>query len=103
MGGGSFSIQGIPPGIEGLDPCKLVVEMLSSALEKKDNVKSDVQSNMALTMARSAAIVVGQVLTNEEMNAIVAELLACSMPNYTPDGKKTLSIIDEQEFSKIFS
>ena len=103
MGGGSFSIQGIPPGIEGLDPCKLVIEMLSSALEKKDSVKSDVQSNMALTMARSAAIVVGQMLTNEEMNAIVAELLACSMPNYTPDGKKTLSIIDEQEFSKIFS
>ena len=103
MGGGSFSIQGIPPGIEGLDPCKLVVEMLSSALEKKDNVKSDVWGNMALTMARTAAIIVGQVLSNEEMNAVVSELLACSMPNYTPDGKKIISIIDEQEFSRMFS
>jgi len=103
MGGGSFSIQGIPPGIEGLDPRKLVVEMLSSALEKKDSVKSDVHSNMALTMARSAAVVVGQVLSNEEMNAIVSELLACPMPNYTPDGKKIICIIDEQEFSKMFS
>ncbi len=103
MGGGSFSIQGIPPGIEGLDPCKLVVEMLSSALEKKDNVKSDVWDSMALTMARSAAIIVGQVLSNEEMNAVVSELLACPMPNYTPDGKKIISIIDEQEFSRMFS
>lgn len=103
MGGGSFSIQGIPPGIEGLDPCKLVVEMLSSALEKKDNVKSDVLGNMALTMARTAAIIVGQVLSNEEMSAIVSELLACPLPNYTPDGKKIISIIDEQEFSRMFS
>jgi DNA mismatch repair protein MutL len=77
--------------------------MLSSALEKKDSVKSDVHSNMALTMARSAAVVVGQVLSNEEMNAIVSELLACPMPNYTPDGKKIICIIDEQEFSKMFS
>lgn len=103
MGGGSFSIQGIPPGIEGLDPCKLVVEMLSSALEKKDNVKSDVLGNMALTMARTAALIVGQVLSNEEMSAVVAELLACPMPNYTPDGRKIISIIDEQEFSRMFS
>ena len=103
MGGGSFSIQGIPPGIEGLDPCKLVVEMLSSALEKKDGVKSDVHANMALTMARSAAIIDGQVLSNAEMNAVVSELLACPMPNYTPDGKKIICIIDEQEFSKMFS
>lgn len=103
MGGGSFSIQGLPPGIEGLDPCKLVAEMLSSALEKKDSVQSDVWGNMALTMARTAAIVVGQVLSNEEMNAVVSELLACPMPNYTPDGKKIISIIDEQDFSKMFS
>jgi len=103
MGGGSFSIQGIPPGIDGLDPCRLVIEMLSSAIEKKDNVKSDIQSSMALTMSRSAAIVVGQILSNEEMNSIVSELLACSMPNYTPDGKKIISIIDEQDLSKLFS
>ena len=103
MGGGSFSIQAIPPGTEGLDPCKLVVEMLTSAIEKKDNIKSDTHASLSLTMARSAAIVVGQVLTNDEMNAIVSELLACPMPNYTPDGRKIISIIDEQEFDKFFS
>ncbi len=102
MGGGSFSIQGVPPGIEGLDPCKLVTEMLASAIEKKDNVQSAVQSNMALTMARSAAIVVGQVLSHEEMAAVVAELLACPMPNFTPDGKRIICIIEEQEIAKMF-
>jgi len=103
MGGGSFSIQGIPPGVEGLDPGKLVTEMLTSAIEKKDNVQSAVQSNMALTMARSAAIVVGQLLSHEEMSAIVAALLACAMPNYTPDGKRIICIIEEQEIAKMFS
>ena len=76
--------------------------MLASAIEKKDNVQSAVQSNMALTMARSAAIVVGQVLSHEEMAAVVAELLACPMPNFTPDGKRIIYIIEEQEIAKMF-
>lgn len=102
LGGGSFSIQGVPFDIEGLDPCKLVQNMLSSAIEKGSNVRSDMHFGMALTMARSAAIVVGQVLTVEEMNTLVGDLFACSMPNYTPDGKRIICIIDDSDISKMF-
>ena len=102
MGGGSFAIQGIPEGIAGLTPTKLVGDMLASAMEKGSMSKEDIHHGMALTMARSAALVVGEVLSIAEMSSIVDELFACSMPNYTPDGKKTFVVIDDYEVEKMF-
>jgi DNA mismatch repair protein MutL len=102
MGGGSFAIQGVPVGIEGLDPAALVEHILVDAIEKGDVQKEEIHRTMALTMARSAAIVVGQVLTVEEMSKLIDELFACEMPTYTPDGKKVFVIIDEDEILKWF-
>lgn len=102
MGGGSFAIQGIPAGIEGLTPSVLVEHILADAIEKGDVSKEEIHRTMALTMARSAAIVVGQVLTMEEMSRLIDELFACDVPAYTPDGKKTFIIVDEDEISKRF-
>ena len=102
MGGGSFAIQGVPVGIEGLDPTALVEHILVDAIEKGDVQKEEIHRTMALTMARSAAIVVGQVLTVEEMSKLIDELFACEMPTYTPDGKKVFVIIDEDEILKWF-
>lgn len=102
MGGGSFAIQGVPQDIEGLDPVKLVGEMLAGAIEKGNVPKDEIHRSMALTMARSAAIVVGQVLSAEEMTVLVEELFACDMPAYTPDGKKVFAIIADDEIDKRF-
>lgn len=102
MGGGSFAIQGIPSGIEGLNPISLVCDMLAEATEQGNVGKEMVHHAMALTMARSASIVVGQVLSTNEMTALIEELFACEMPAYTPDGKKVFTIIEEDEIEKRF-
>lgn len=102
MGGGSFAIQGVPQGIEGLDPIKLVNEMLVDAIEKGNVSKDEIHRSMALTMARSAAIVVGQVLSTDEMTVLIEELFACDMPAYTPDGQKVFAIIADDEIEKRF-
>ncbi|MDE5759474.1 MAG: hypothetical protein K2I11_00590, partial [Bacteroides sp.] len=57
---------------------------------------------LALTLARAAAIVYGQVLSNEEMSNLVDSLFACPSPNYTPDGKTILATIREEEIEKLF-
>ena len=102
MGGGSFAIQGIPEGIAGLAPTRLVSDMLNSAMEKGGMSKEDIHHGMALTMARSAALVVGEILSTEEMSNLVEELLSCDVPSYTPDGKKTFIVIDDNEIDKMF-
>ena len=102
LGGGSYAINGIPAGIEGLNPVELVRSMLHTAMEKGNDVKEEVQSILALTLSRAAAIVYGQVLSNEEMVNLVDNLFACVAPNYTPDGKVVLSTIKEEEIEKLF-
>ena len=102
LGGGSYAINGIPSGIEGLNPVDLIQSMVHTAMEKGGKVKEEVQSNLALTLAKAAAIVPGQVLTNEEMNGLVDGLFAVATPNYTPDGKTVLSVLQEDELEKLF-
>ena len=60
------------------------------------------QSILALTLAKATAIVPGQVLTNEEMTGLVDGLFAVATPNYTPDGKTVLSVINEDDLEKLF-
>ena len=102
LGGGDYSINGIPSGIEGLRPAELVQNMVHTAMEKGCKVKEEVQGLLALSLAKAAAIVHGQVLSNEEMNSLVDGLLTSTSPNYTPDGKTALVVIQEDELEKMF-
>lgn len=102
LGGGSYAINGIPSGIEGLNPVDLVQNMVHTAIEKGCRVKSEVQEMLALSLAKAASIVPGQVLSNEEMNQLVDELLTSAAPNFTPDGKTVLAMMGEDELEKLF-
>ena len=77
-------------------------QMLHTAMEKGNDVKEEVQNILALTLARAAAIVYGQVLSNEEMVSLVDSLFACPSPNYTPDGKTVLTTIKEEDIERLF-
>ena len=57
---------------------------------------------LALSLAKAAAIVPGQVLSNDEMNNLVDSLFAVSSPNYTPDGKVVLAVLKEEDIEKMF-
>lgn len=102
LGGGSYAINGVPSGIEGLNPVDLLQNMIRTAMEKGSDVKEEIQNTLALTLAKTAAIVYGQVLSNDEMVKLVDSLFACPIPNYTPDGKAVLTVISEDEIEKLF-
>ena len=102
LGGGSYAINGVPAGIEGLQPTELVRNMVYAALEKGCKVKEEIQNLLALSLAKAAAIVTGQVLSNEEMNNLVDGLLTSSSPNYTPEGKTALVVLKEEDLEKLF-
>jgi DNA mismatch repair protein MutL len=101
LGGNTFAINGIPAGIEGIDPVMLLRRMVSDALEKGRGVTDEINSTVALSLARSAAIPYGQILSNEEMENLVNELFACSNVNYTPDGKAILCILPQSDIEHL--
>lgn len=102
LGGGSYAINGIPAGVEGLNPVELVRSMVHTAMEKGNDVKEEVQTLLALTLAKASAIVYGQVLSNDEMASLVDNLFASPAPNFTPDGRIVLATIKEEEIEKMF-
>ena len=102
LGGGSYAINGVPAGIEGLSPVDLVRSMVNTAMEKGSDVKEEVHQIVALTLANAAAIVYGQVLTTEEMTSLVDQLFLSPMPNYTPDGRIIVTTISDDEIGRLF-
>ena len=71
LGGGSYVINGIPAGLEGLSPDRLIRQVVADAIEKGCSDVEEIHSALALSLARHAAIPQGQVLSNEEMELLV--------------------------------
>ncbi|MBQ8226873.1 MAG: DNA mismatch repair endonuclease MutL [Bacteroidaceae bacterium] len=101
MGGGDYSVSGIPAGTEGLNPVELIQGLVTDAVDKV-GVKEEVHHVMALGLARKSAIPVGQALSAEEMEDLVEKLFLCETPNYTPNGKLVLTILDNEKVERMF-
>ena len=101
LGGGSYAVNSVPAGLEGMNPVKLVQDMVASAVEKGVSAMEEINTSLALSLARQAAIPHGQVLSNDEMEGLVNGLFACENVNYTPDGKSVLCILQQQEIEHL--
>lgn len=101
LGGGVYSICGVPSGLDGLDYVSLVQDIVASAADNTSSALDHATHTVALCLARSAAVAYGQVLGNDEMENIVNDLFACSNFNYAPDGSKILSILKQTEIQRM--
>jgi DNA mismatch repair protein MutL len=103
MGNHSWSISAIPAGLEKQNPAALLKNTLAQAIETTDkHAADDVARTIAFSLARAAAIPYGKVLSEAEMDAMVASLFSLSAPTYTPNGKLVLFIVSNNEIEKIF-
>lgn len=100
LGSQTYAIQGVPSEIENPDAGKLIKSMLENITETGLNIKSEIQERLSLSFAKSVAINYGKLLTVEEITDIVNKLFACPTPNYTPDGKKIITVINDDEMAK---
>ena len=103
LGGGTFVLNGVPVGIDGLEPTKLLCDIVRCAMEQTGEFKDSVHDRIANAMAKEVAIVMGQLLSQEEMNVLVGELFQTSMPSRTPDGQPVVHIMSDAEIDRCFS
>ena len=100
LGNNTYAIQGVPSEIENPDVARLIKTMLANIIETGLDVKSEIQEKLALSFARSVAINYGKPLSVEEITDIVNRLFACPTPNFTPDGKKILTVLDDEDMDR---
>ena len=112
LGGGSYAVNGVPADAEGIDPIALLRQMVADAVDSDGAdtsalspavPSSPLHHILALSLASSAAIPYGQVLSNDEMEALVNQLFTCTDVNHTPDGHLILSILSQDMIDKLFS
>ena len=103
LGGGTFSVNGMPAGLEGTSPVALFHEIVRGLKEEVTGIEDEVRHRLALTMARNSAVVRGQVMDEGEMDDFINRLFACSNPNYTPDGRLIVTILKQEDVDKIFA
>jgi len=100
LGGGSYAVAGIPAELEGLSPTAMLSSLVDDAAEGVADPEQ-LHASVALSLARQAAIPVGQVLSNDEMEHVFNDLFTCSNVNYTPDGQRILAILPETDIESL--
>ena len=111
LGGGSYSILGIPTGTEGLDPVILlqgIIDDAHAATLADDTTPSDTATDaihhlLATALARKAAMPQGEILTREEMARLTDELLDTSLPGYTADGRRIIITLTAAQLARFFT
>ena len=102
LGGGSYSINGVPAGLGGMDATKLVGELVNETIEQGVRASEEVHTILALGLAKRAATPVGEIMSPEDTENLIKQLFECSTQKYTPDGKLILTEIPDDELLKKF-
>ena len=102
LSGNDWAVNAIPAGLDGVDATAMIHQILDSVDNGGMPVKKRILEHLALTVARSAAIPMGRMLMQEEMDKLVADLLRLPEPNYTPDGKTIIAVIPMDQINKLF-
>ena len=102
LGDNSWSINGVPSVIDGVNTRDAILQMIESVTESGEEIGAGLREKIALSMARAASIKVGQSLTQADMEHLMSDLFKLATPNNTPDGKLVVSIISIDDLHRLF-
>ncbi len=96
----TFVVTATPANLKDEDLQALFDQLLQDykgATMQKYNKRSE---SLCLSLARQMAVKAGTVLSQEEMQQLVADLFACPMADTSPSGKRIITIIKPEELLK---
>ncbi|MCL2597838.1 MAG: DNA mismatch repair endonuclease MutL [Paludibacter sp.] len=98
----TFIINALPAILNISSAENLLAEMIDEQNNLPQKSVDKLRENIALSIASSAAIKVGQTLSSTEMADLAKRLFLCANNAYSPDGKVITNIIYYEEIEKIF-
>ena len=98
----SFSVKGVSSILGTSSVIDLLLEILDKARTTATDLTAGLHESISLSLAEASSLKSGQRLTNEEMSDLIDRLFACANHNFTPDGKKILTVVTQDEFEKRF-
>lgn len=101
LGNNSWSINGVPSVVGGTNPVELIMSTIEN-INPSTDIDTEFSHKIAITMAYSSAIKIGQAISQDEIDRLLGDLFKLSTPNYTPDGKTIIATIPINDISKLF-
>ncbi|MFD2786778.1 DNA mismatch repair endonuclease MutL [Hymenobacter rubripertinctus] len=99
----TIAVEGIPADVPARDEKELIEGLIEQFRTGGGPVKLDRREQMARALARRVATsAAGARLSEREMTAIVDKLFACAVPNYTPDGRRTIVMLELSQLQELF-
>jgi len=102
VGDHSFHVKGVSAHTGTSSVIDLLLEILDKAKTTANDPSASLHESIALSLAESSSVKAGQRLTNEEMSDMIDRLFACPNHNYTPNGRKIMTIFSQDELEKRF-
>lgn len=102
LSGNDWSVNGVPTGLEQENIKDAVFQVLDEVNDGGNSLSSKLYEKIAFTVAKSGAIPYGKQLSNAESEKLLEDLLALPEPNYTPDGKNIIAIMNLDQLKKMF-
>ncbi|MBX0292095.1 DNA mismatch repair endonuclease MutL [Hymenobacter sp. HSC-4F20] len=104
FGKNTIAVEGIPADVPARDEKELLEGLIEQFRTAAGPVKLDRREQMARVLARRvAATAAGARLSELEMTTLVDKLFACQVPNYTPDGRRTIVLLELSQVQAFFS
>jgi DNA mismatch repair protein MutL len=103
FGKDTFIINGTPGVLDVSSPEIIVEKLLEEYKNSPVNARSKAKEQIAISLAKASALDYGTELKQEEIDHLIDNLFACATPNFSPDGKKVLTIIPTDDIEKSFN
>lgn len=103
FGPNTIAVEAIPAGMPAQDEKELLESLIEQFRTTAGPLKLDQSESLARALARRVAAGTATTrLPEAELNALADRLFACQVPGYTPDGRKTLVLLDGQQLADFF-
>lgn len=104
FGGQTILVRAIPVILKNQDPRKTFLEILDMTDEGGNPIQAEAEARLIMSICKGAAIKGGQIMSLEEMRALIRDLEHCSAPRTCPHGRPTMIQMNvsmlEREFGR---
>ena len=103
FGGNTFVVHGIPSHLSGEINHEETIHELLEQFKQRVKLKLDPKEHIASAMAISTAFRRNKSLSKQEMDALINQLFATTMPYNSPSGRKCFISFDKSKLDRLFS
>ena len=102
FGPNTFVIRAVPAMLADADPVEVVSGIVDDLMLDRTPGQSSIEDKIVLRVCKQAAVKAGQILSHEEMQALIRLLERCQSPHTCPHGRPTMIHMSGDQLAREF-